>query len=106
MQRLSDRCQTSSGPYRCSRLMEHQGECVTRAPSTPWVGPARMPIDVSRAEARLELEHRRRVETLQREVRRADTRASNAEARAAMTHVVMQPLSSTATALTEEVPRA
>lgn len=36
----SDRCPTSSGPHRCSKLSGHDGECETVAPSTPWVGPA------------------------------------------------------------------
>lgn len=36
-----DLCPTSSGRFRCSRgAAGHDGECVTREPSKPWVGPA------------------------------------------------------------------
>jgi hypothetical protein len=45
----ADRCETMSGPYRCSERLGHAGECVTRATTKPWVGPACMPRDVARA---------------------------------------------------------
>lgn len=47
---MTARCTTTSGPaYRCERPSGHEGECECRAPSKPWVGPARMPHDVTAA---------------------------------------------------------
>lgn len=34
------RCPTASGRFQCDRPVGHDGECVTREPATPWVGPA------------------------------------------------------------------
>ena len=37
----SDRCPTSSGSrFQCDEAVGHAGECETREPSRPWVGPA------------------------------------------------------------------
>jgi hypothetical protein len=37
---IANRCPTSSGAFRCDHSAGHPGECVTRAPAPPWVGPA------------------------------------------------------------------
>lgn len=37
----SDRCPTSSGPFRCDHSVAgHAGECTTRERAPAWVGPA------------------------------------------------------------------
>jgi hypothetical protein len=60
---MSDQCPTSSGRFRCSRPAGHEGECVTREPARPWVGPARSETYVGHAVARAEAAHRRHMST-------------------------------------------
>lgn len=85
----SDRCPTTSGRFVCSAgAAGHVGECVTREEAAPWVGPARQPRHLALAVAARDAEHRGHVVSLEGLIRRAETRAHNAEARAGMTHVL------------------
>lgn len=54
----SDRCPTSSGPFGCDRPAGHDGECVTRERSKPWVGPAHTAPALTRAVTRAEATQR------------------------------------------------
>lgn len=40
---MTKRCLTRSGPFQCDRPDGHSGECVTRAVSKHWIGPALQP---------------------------------------------------------------
>lgn len=80
-------CPTSSGPYRCSRPASHTGECVCRAPEHVGVGPACTPTDVARAVEALTGVHARHLGELRGQLRRAETRAANAEVAASLPRV-------------------
>lgn len=83
----AQRCTTTSGRYRCDLADGHGGPCETTEPAPHWAGPARAPRYVATVLAVRDAGHEHRTAELRLELRRADRRAANAEARAGMTHV-------------------